>query len=154
LLSELPNAIGIGTDVSEGALSIARDNAIQCGVYPRAQFALCDFGTALRSGFDLIVCNPPYVASADIAVLSPEVRHDPHDALDGGPDGLAAYRVIAADARRLLAPAGHLIVELGAGQERQVAALFRTEGLAPTTAHHDLAGIPRALTVRPAAMTP
>jgi release factor glutamine methyltransferase len=146
LLSELRNATGIGTDVSEGALGTTRGNAIRCGVHSRAQFVLCNFGTALRSGCDVIVCNPPYVASTDIALLAPEVRHDPKRALDGGPDGLAAYRVIAADASRLLAPAGHLIVELGAGQERLVAGLFRTRGLAPMAVHRDLAGIPRAVT--------
>jgi release factor glutamine methyltransferase len=147
LLSELPNATGVGTDVSAGALHVARNNADRLGFHPRAQFALCDFGTALAGGFDLIVCNPPYVASGDIPSLSPEVKHDPHRSLDGGPDGLAAYRMIAADAGRLLAPEGHLVVELGAGQEQPVAAMFSRQGLAVAPARHDLAGIPRALTL-------
>jgi release factor glutamine methyltransferase len=154
LLSELPNASGIGADISEQALNIARGNAIRLGLQARSQFVVCDFGTGLSGGLDLIVCNPPYVASGDIASLAPEVQRDPCRALDGGPDGLAAYRVIAADAPRLLAPEGHLVVELGAGQERPVAALLRRQGLAPTPPRYDLAGTPRALTVRLAAMTP
>lgn len=154
LLSELPNATGIGTDVSEQALRTARGNAIRLGIRSRAHFAVCDFGAALPGGLDLIVSNPPYVASGEIDLLAPEVLHDPRRALDGGPDGLAAYRTIAADARRLLAPAGDLVVELGAGQERPVATLFRMQDLAPAPARPDLASIPRALTVRLAAMTP
>ena len=106
---------------------------------------MCDFGAALVGGFDLVVCNPPYIASGDIAALAPEVRCDPRRALDGGADGLACYRAIAGQARRLLKPAGHLVVELGVGQEAAVAALFRSAGLAPAPARADLAGIPRAL---------
>jgi release factor glutamine methyltransferase len=154
LLTELPKATGIGTDVSEAALATARGNAIRLGLGARAYFVACDFGTALPGGFDLIVANPPYVASGDIASLAPEVRQDPRRALDGGVDGLAAYRAIAADARRLLAPGGHLVVELGAGQGDHVAALLRRQGLAVAPARHDLAGIPRALTAGLAAMTP
>jgi release factor glutamine methyltransferase len=154
LLSELPNATGIGTDVSEPALNTARDNAIRLGLRARAHFAACDFGATLPGGFDLIVSNPPYVASGDIASLAPEVQHDPHRALDGGADGLAAYRAIAADAPRLLAPEGHLVIELGAGQEDRVAALFRGQGLAVAPSCHDLTGIPRALTAAFAAITP
>jgi release factor glutamine methyltransferase len=154
LLSELPNATGVGTDVSFAALDAAGRNAGQLGFAPRAQFIACDFGAALPGGFDLIVSNPPYVASADIATLPPEVQCDPRGALDGGADGLAAYRAIAADARRLLAPGGHLVVELGLGQEQPVAALLRAAGLTPSPARPDLAGIPRALPARVAAMTP
>jgi release factor glutamine methyltransferase len=98
--------------------------------------------------FDLLVCNPPYVASSEIEALAPEVRHDPRRALDGGPDGLVAYKAIAADARRLLAQQGHFVVELGAGQEHSVATLFSREGLALMPARHDLSGTPRALMVR------
>ena len=154
LLSELPNATGIGTDVSEPALHTARNNAIELGLHARAQYAVCDFGTALCSGFELVVCNPPYVASGDMASLAAEVRHDPCRALDGGPDGLAAYRALAADARRLLSRKGHLVLELGAGQEHAVTAMFRKQGLAPAPARHDLAGISRALTVSFSAATP
>jgi release factor glutamine methyltransferase len=144
LLSELPAACGIGTDVSSDALAVARDNAKRLGV--NAHFAACDMAAALRGPFDLIVSNPPYIASADIAALAPEVRaFDPHRALDGGPDGLVFYRAIAATAPGLLAPGGALIVELGAGQAAAVTALFAAAGLAPAAPCHDLTGMPRAL---------
>jgi release factor glutamine methyltransferase len=147
LLSELPQAFGVGTDVSREALAVARANADVLGLARRAAFVVCDFGAALAGGFDLVVSNPPYIKSADIATLAPDVRdHDPRLALDGGPDGLAAYRTIAADARRLLAPDGHLVVELGAGAAAAVSQTLMTAGLAeagPPVC--DLAGIPRAL---------
>ena len=152
LLSELPNASGIGTDISGEALAAARGNATRLGLASRAEFIACDFGGALTGTFDLVVSNPPYVASGDIATLAPEVRHDPHRALDGGADGLACYRTIAGQAPALLKTGGHLVVELGVGQEPAVAALFRAAGLAPLPAHHDLAGIPRALHARVATM--
>ena len=154
LLSELPNAIGIGTDISREALAAARDNAGRLGLASRAAFAACDFGAALGGPFDLLVSNPPYIASGDIALLSSEVRLDPRRALDGGADGLACYRTIAGQARKLLTPEGHLVVELGLGQEPAVAALFRSAGLAPLPARPDLSGIPRALHARVATMTP
>ena len=99
--------------------------------------------------FDLVVSNPPYIASADIAHLQTEVRHhDPRLALDGGADGLAAYRAIAADARRILAPRGALVVELGFGQLAAVSGVMANAGLAPKgPARPDIAGIPRALTL-------
>jgi release factor glutamine methyltransferase len=145
LLTELPNAHGSGTDVSLQAVAAARDNATRLGVASRAQFAGGDFGAALSGSFDLIVSNPPYIESAHIAMLSPEVRHDPRITLDGGADGLHAYRAIAGQARNLLRPGGHLVVELGAGQEAAVAKIVRTAGLTPLPAQPDLAGIPRAL---------
>ena len=151
LLSELPQAFAIGTDISGAALAVARDNAMRLGLSSCARFVAGEFGTALAGRFDLVVSNPPYVATGDIAGLSPEVRYDPPHALDGGPDGLACYRAIAADARRLLKPGGCLVVELGIGQSQAVAALLRAAGLAMPPARTDLAGIPRALV---ATMTP
>jgi release factor glutamine methyltransferase len=145
LLTELPNATGIATDISADALVTARDNARRLGLHTRAHFAAGDFGAALARSFDLVVSNPPYIMSGDIAGLAPEVRHDPRRALDGGADGLAAYRTIAGQAAGLMKPQGHLVVELGMGQEASVAALFRAAGLAPRPAHADLAGISRAL---------
>jgi len=145
LLSELTQARGIGIDISADALDFARANAEKLGLADRAEFAHCDFA-ALEGAFDLVVSNPPYVASADIAALLPEVReYDPRVALDGGADGLAAYRAIAAAAPHLLAPAGCLVVEIGADQERSVSGLFMQGGLAITAVRHDLSGIPRAL---------
>jgi release factor glutamine methyltransferase len=149
LLSELPNAVGIGTDTSLRALSVARTNAARLGFGARAHFVACDFGAALAGPFDLVVSNPPYIASAEIETLAVEVReHDPRGALDGGPDGLAAYRAIAADAPRLLGTSGHLLVEIGAGQEAAVSAIFAGAGLALAASRPDLSGIPRALAAR------
>ena len=149
LLSELPNASGIGTDISSVALECARDNAAAFGLSSRASFIACDYGAALNGPVDLLVSNPPYVARGDIAVLQPEVRDfDPRRALDGGPDGLDGYRAISSDARRLLAPNGILAVELGRGQLAAAMALFAAAGLAPGAAKHDLSGIFRALILR------
>ncbi len=119
------------------------------GVAARAAFIACDFGAALRGSFDLVVANPPYVATEEIAALAPDVRDfDPRGALDGGPDGLAAYRAIMRDARRLLAPGGHLVMEIGAGQSEAVAALAAAAGLGAIAIAPDLAGIPRTVSAR------
>ena len=153
LLSELPCAFGIGTDLSQAAADIARDNAVRLGLSTRAAMLVGDFGAPLAGGFDLVVTNPPYIATGEIASLSPEVRYDPRCALDGGADALAAYRAIAADARRLINPLGHLVLELGAGQANAVAKLLQMEGLAPAPPRNDLNGIPRALSATVATMT-
>jgi release factor glutamine methyltransferase len=149
LLSELPTASGIGTDISLAALACARDNAVALDLDARAAFVACDYGSALAGAVDVLVSNPPYVARGDIATLQSEVRDfDPRRALDGGPDGLDGYRAIAADAQRLLSPTGILVLELGQGQLGAVTALFAAAGLAPAPAQHDLAGIARALVLR------
>lgn len=148
LLAELPNAFGVGSDTSVPALALARENARRLG-FTHAQFVACDLAAALRGSFDIIVANPPYIASADIASLAPEVRDfDPPRALDGGRDGLDFYRAIAAAAPALLAPNGVLVVELGAGQAEAVAALFAATGLALLPPRTDLYGVPRALTAQ------
>jgi len=148
LLSELPNAFGIGTDASAKALAVARDNARRLAQI-RARFIACDMAAALRGPFDTIVSNPPYIASGDIAALAPDVRDfDPHLALDGGADGLQFYRAIAAAAPALLAPGGALVVELGIGQAEPVARIFAAAGLAPSPPCPDLNGTLRALVVR------
>jgi len=144
LLSELPNAFGVGSDISAGACLVARGNARRLGL-TRAHFVACDMAAALGRPFDVIVCNPPYIASGDIAALAAEVRDfDPRCALDGGADGLDFYRAIAAAVAALLAPGGTLIVELGAGQLQRVAAMFAAVGLAPLAPRPDLTGVPRA----------
>jgi release factor glutamine methyltransferase len=150
LLSELPNALGVGTDVSVAALRTARDNARQLGFLARAAFVACDYAAALSGPFDLMVSNPPYIRSAHIASLDTEVReHDPHRALDGGIDGLDAYRLIAPEATRLLAPGGALAVEVGHGQSGDVQGLMTAAGLTPAgPPKSDLAGIRRAVTGR------
>jgi release factor glutamine methyltransferase len=147
LLSELPAAMGFGTDISEAALQTATANAARAGLSDRAAFIACDYASGLAAPFDLIVSNPPYIRSADIGGLAEEVRnHDPVAALDGGPDGLDAYRVLIPQAAGLLAPGAALVVEAGAGQSSQIQALMTAAGLAgaiPPKA--DLAGIPRAV---------
>lgn len=151
LLSELPNAFAIGTDASTAALALARDNAQQLGLAGRAAFLACDFAAALAGPFDLIVSNPPYVASDELAQLAPEVRdHDPPLALDGGPDGVRAYHALAAEAPRLIGETGHMVVEVGAGQAHVAASLFTNKQPLDVTSARDLAGIPRALHIRPA----
>lgn len=147
LLSELPNATGIATDISVAALATARDNAQHHNLSARCYFIACNVAAALRGPFDLIVANPPYISTAGIEELAPEVRdYDPRAALDGGPDGLSAYRAIAAEAGRLLGKNGRLIVELGQGQADEVHTLFMQAGLAAEhEPRRDLAGIGRAL---------
>jgi release factor glutamine methyltransferase len=150
LLSERPGASGVGVDKAAEAVAVARLNAEDNGVAARAAFAEGDWTTGLAGPFDLIVSNPPYIPSRDIAGLDREVReHDPVLALDGGDDGLAAYRAIVADAPRLLAPRGCLVLELGFGQEEEVTALMRAAGfvmLGP--ARNDLGGVARAVVGR------
>ena len=150
LLTELPLARGVGTDLSRAALGCARDNAAALGLSARAIFVACDYGAALRGPFDLVVSNPPYVRHDDIATLAPEVRvFDPLLALDGGVDGLDAYRAISTAARHLLSPGGALVLELGAGQLGAVEALVAAAGLVPVGGpRDDLLGIPRALAVK------
>lgn len=146
LLKELPRATGVGTDISQDALRIARANAERHGLAPRCEFINCDMTAGVQGPFDLIVSNPPYIAHDDIAGLEPEVRdYDPALALDGGSDGLDAYRAITTAAPRLLVPGGRLVVELGLGQETAVSGLFSEAGLTVHGARQDLAGIPRAL---------
>jgi release factor glutamine methyltransferase len=147
LLTELKNAEGVATDISPDAIAVARGNAERLGLSPRCHFVVCDIAGGVTGPFDLIVSNPPYIAHADIAALEPEVRDfDPALALDGGIDGLNAYRAIASQAIHLLAPGGRLIVELGAKQEPAVRDLFGKAGLTVSGVRADLAGIPRALT--------
>jgi release factor glutamine methyltransferase len=150
LLSELPNARGAGTDIDQPALGVARRNAAQLGLADRAKFVASNYGTAINGRFDLVVSNPPYVATSQIATLDREVRdHDPHRALDGGPDGLSAYRAIATDAVRLLAPGGYLVLEIGQGQQDDVAQLLTGAELTLVgEPRRDLAGIARVLAAR------
>jgi release factor glutamine methyltransferase len=146
LLSELPSGFGIGTDISVAALRTARENARQLGLASRAAFVACNYASALGGTFGLIVSNPPYIRSADIASLSFEVRdHDPHRALDGGADGLDAYRLIAPEAARRLAPGSALVMEVGHDQSGEVGALISAAGLTLKAPKSDLAGVRRAV---------
>ena len=150
LLSELHGATGIGTDISQEALDTARGNAKRLGLADRAGFIRCDYALGLTGSFDLVVSNPPYICSADIAGLAIEVRdHDPQKALDGGADGLDAYRTLIPQAARILAPGAALVVEAGQGQAARIEALMTSAGLTPHgAARADLAGIPRAVGAR------
>jgi release factor glutamine methyltransferase len=150
LLSELPRAHGFGTDISEQALQTARGNAARAGLTDRTTFMACDYATGLTGPFDLIVSNPPYIRSADIRGLATEVRdHDPLAALDGGADGLDAYRALIPQAADLLAPGGALVVEAGEGQSGPIRGLMSAAGLtAAGAAKADLAGIQRAVAGR------
>jgi release factor glutamine methyltransferase len=151
LLSELPNATGVGTDISPPALITARNNALHCGVASRVHFVASDYGAALRGPFDLVVSNPPYIASGEIAALDTDVRdYDPRIALDGGPAGLDGYRSLVADARRVLTPGGILVVELGAGQAASVSEIMLNGGIVADAPKADLGGHFRALLGRPA----
>ncbi|MGY3441148.1 MULTISPECIES: peptide chain release factor N(5)-glutamine methyltransferase [unclassified Bradyrhizobium] len=150
LLSELPNAHGYATDISAEALQTASRNAAELGLGARTTWIACDYASALTGTFDLIVSNPPYIPSADIAGLDIEVRaHDPRAALDGGPDGLDAYRALISQSTGLLASGGFLVVEIGQGQSGDVEALMTASGLSPTgPPRADLGGIPRAVSAR------
>jgi release factor glutamine methyltransferase len=147
LLSELPAAQGFGTDISEAALHTASVNAARAGLSERATFVACDYASGLTGPFDLIVSNPPYIRTAAIGALAAEVRdHDPPAALDGGADGLDAYRALIPQAAGLLAPAAALVVEAGEGQSAQIQAMMTAAGLMPVAVPKaDLAGIPRAV---------
>jgi release factor glutamine methyltransferase len=149
LLHELPNATGVGTDIAAGAIETAQANAKALGFSARAKFLQTNFGSGLAPRFDLVVSNPPYIATDEIAALAPEVRdHDPQLALDGGRDGLDAYRILAAQMPALLHERGAAVMEIGIGQATQVEEIFKQAGLRLTFARADLAGIVRALTFR------
>lgn len=149
VLSELPSASGVGIDLKPEAAALAARNAARLGLAGRACFLAGDWAAALTGRFDLVLCNPPYIECAAIAGLMPEVaRHEPASALDGGADGLAAYRHIIADLPRLLAPRGVAVLELGQGQQAAVEALARAAGLTPEACRADLGGVPRALVLR------
>src|SRR5690606_38943664 len=148
VLHERPRATGTGVDISPGALAVAEENAARLRLASRARFVCAHWGRALSGRFDLVLCNPPYVASADIAALAPEVAgFDPRVALDGGPDGLAAYREILPDLPRLLAPGGVALIELGAGQAAQVAQISADSGLNLVGIRRDLASIERCAVI-------
>ncbi|MEM0937412.1 MAG: peptide chain release factor N(5)-glutamine methyltransferase [Pseudomonadota bacterium] len=149
VLAERAEATAVATDISVEALEIAEFNALDLGVADRLAFVHADWGAGLSGPFDLIVSNPPYIAVDEIAGLAPEVRDfEPHAALTDGGDGLGAYRRIAADAPRLLAPGGSVAVEIGLGQEHDVQAIFVAAGLEPTGLHPDLAGRIRVVSAR------
>ncbi|WP_414675663.1 peptide chain release factor N(5)-glutamine methyltransferase [Methyloceanibacter sp.] len=148
LLAELPNARGLGTDLSRDALRVAHANAERLGVADRASFTVSDWLDAVSGEFDLVLSNPPYIARGEIGGLAAEVaRYDPHIALDGGGDGLDAYRRIASGAAKVLAPGGHILLEIGATQADAVTSLLCQGGFLAEKINHrrDLAGRPRVI---------
>ena len=146
LLSEFPAATGFGVDLALGAVMTARRNAAALGLAERAHFLVGDWGTAMSGKFDVIASNPPYIASAALADLPPEVAlYDPCLALDGGADGLGAYRALVVDLARLLQPGAVLVIEVGFSQAPAVAAMLRASGMAIEGCERDLAGIARCV---------
>ena len=146
LLSELQNAFGTGIDISGSALEVARRNAAALGFGARVQFVRGNWGDGVTGQWDVILANPPYITSDDIDRLAPEVaRFEPRSALDGGVDGLAAYRSLAPTITRLLVPTGIAAVEVGSGQAQKAAAIMAEAGLALRLIRHDLSGIDRCL---------
>ncbi len=148
-LSEFPGAFGIGVDRSSAAAALAARNATSLRLADRAGIVCADWADALDGRFDLVLCNPPYIRSEDLGRLMPEVaRHEPRSALDGGPDGFAAYRRLLPVLPRLLIPGSVAVLELGAGQAEIAAELALQAGLAGDL-RPDLMAIPRALVLRP-----
>jgi release factor glutamine methyltransferase len=146
LLAELPAATGVGVDRDPDAVAAAAANARALGLADRARFCPGDWAAGLDGPFDLVVSNPPYIPDQDIAGLAPEVaRFEPRAALAGGPDGLAAYRALAPDLARVLAPAGRVVVEFGAGQDQAVAAILIASGLEIQGFRRDLNSILRCV---------
>ncbi|MBI3672396.1 MAG: peptide chain release factor N(5)-glutamine methyltransferase [Rhizobiales bacterium] len=147
LLVELPTATGVATDISGNALAVARENAARlAGVGDFLRFVQSNWFDAVVGLFELIVSNPPYIPAGEIAGLAPDVRDfDPRLALDGGSDGLEAYRRIADGALAHLAAGGHVVVETGAGQAQAVEAVFAAHGFKLKGSRRDLAGHARCL---------
>jgi release factor glutamine methyltransferase len=150
-LAERPAARGVGTDISSEAIAVAKENAANLDLDGRAVFLRTEWATGFGpDAFDVVVSNPPYIPSGDIAGLDPEVReHDPHLALDGGPDGLQAYRDLAPEIRRILKPDGLFAVEIGWDQGPQVRALFEAAGFEGVKVVKDLSDRDRVVTNGP-----
>jgi release factor glutamine methyltransferase len=150
LLTEFGAARGIGADSSAKAANVAQGNLESCGLSSRSEIRIGDWTRGLDGPFDLIVSNPPYIPTADLPALQREVRDfDPWLALDGGNDGLAPYRRILPESRRLLAPSGWLIAEFGAGQAGDVMAIANQSGFSDVRLYQDLAGLDRVFATSP-----
>jgi release factor glutamine methyltransferase len=149
LLHEFPAASGVGVDISPAAVALARRNAAKLGVGTRAAFVVGDWAASIAGRFDVVMSNPPYIATAEIEELAPEVaRYEPFGALDGGHDGLEAYRALLPLTSKLLAPGGLAMFEMGAGQHRVVCSLAGTWGFEFVGLKADIAGIPRVAILR------
>ncbi|MEO3474072.1 peptide chain release factor N(5)-glutamine methyltransferase [Roseomonas sp. CAU 1739] len=150
VLAECPGATGVGVDVAPAAAALAARNAAANGLGDRAAFLCGDWAEAIAGRFDLVLSNPPYIETATVPGLMPDVaRYEPALALDGGADGLDAYRRLVRALPGLLSPGGRVVLEIGQGQRPAVEALAVAAGLEPVAARQDLAGIDRALVLRP-----
>jgi release factor glutamine methyltransferase len=151
LLAEWPEAIGVATDISDKALTVARENAETLGVADRLTFIRSDWYANVNGKFDLVVSNPPYIAQDEMSHLEPEVREwEPALALTPGGDGLGAYRTIAAGLHSVLRPGGQCLVEIGYSQADSVCAIFREAGYDEQVIHRDLGGNDRVVAVKAA----
>ncbi len=148
LASELPEAQILALDCSPGALEVARANLAELGLEGRVELLLSDGLAAARGPFDLVLSNPPYIPSAELPGLGPEVGHEPPLALDGGPDGLDVLRRLIGEAPECLARPGWLALEVGEGQAPRVADECRAQGASRVEFHKDLAGVERVVAAR------
>ena len=145
VLAERPLASGVGLDLSTEALAVAHSNAEALGLTAQVEFHHGGWDAELRAPFDVVLSNPPYIPSAEIDTLEPELGYEPRLALDGGPDGLDAYRAIAPRLKALVRPSGGFALEVGAGQADAVNALLTEAGLTPEQPRKDLAGFARVV---------
>lgn len=145
ILAKRPHATGVAVDVSAAALTVARANAERLGLSERVTFVEGDFSTAPTEPFDLILSNPPYIKTGDIPTLTPELQFEPVQALDGGTDGLGAYRLLAPLVDNRTAVNGTVIFEVGVHQANAVSDLLHRNGYANVRIQLDLAGIERCV---------
>ncbi len=148
-VSERPNARGLGVDLSGSAVSVAEENARALSLDSRVKFCSGDWVKGIESGFDVVFANPPYIRTAELRQLEPELSHEPVCALDGGADGLVAYRAIAETVRRVFTAGAALFLEIGKGQADAVQSIFLRRSFHVSGTVCDLAGIPRCVIVRP-----
>ncbi len=146
LLHELPTAQGCGVDISENALELAQRNAQLSGVADRCTFKTSDFLQGVRGQYDIVVANPPYITTPAMQELAPDVEfYEPHLALDGGPDGLSAYKSIIKDLPNVLKAGGHVVFEIGYDQKTAVSGLLAATGATSILCQQDLAGHDRII---------
>lgn len=146
ILAEYPNSLGLGVDIDNNTLDVARDNAFKLGLAKRSNFILNEWGEGVRDKFDLIISNPPYIKSSDIHDLAPEVsEYEPYVALDGGTDGLESYRLLLPQVRNLLSKNGKVVFEFGKGQEVEVKQIFESSGMRFIAFRNDLSGGARCI---------
>jgi release factor glutamine methyltransferase len=149
ILSEFPNATGVGIDISAPALEIAKANSVALGLDDRVEFHHAEWDAGLHGAFDIVVSNPPYIPTGELAFLEPEVAlFEPRLALDGGVDGLREYRALVPVFERRLKAKGVAVIELGAGQSGSVGRLMAGEGFDVVDQCQDLGGVTRCLVLR------